>query len=72
MIAEENNVVLKSEVTSVINYALYQNHIRVIRAVTVDNPLEKGLERVTLTVASNPSASNSLVTSLYRSAKFKE
>lgn len=54
MIAEENNVVLKSEVTSVINYALYQNHIRVIRAVTVDNPLEKGLERVTLTVASNP------------------
>ena len=39
---------------NVINYALYQNHIPVMRSVTVDNPREQALECVTLSVNSAP------------------
>ena len=42
------------EITPVINYALYQNHIPVMRSVTVDNPTEQPLERVTLSVTAVP------------------
>ena len=50
----EQHITVTAELTPVINYALYQNHIPVMRSVTVDNPREQALERVTLSVNSAP------------------
>ena len=50
----EQHITVTAELTPVINYALYQNHIPVMRSVTVDNPREQALECVTLSVNSAP------------------
>ena len=48
------HITVSAEITSVINYALYQNHIPVMRSVTVENTGEQPLERLTLSVTATP------------------
>ena len=54
MNADQQPITITAEMTPVINYALYQNELRVMRCVTVGNPRETALERVTLSVSSVP------------------
>ena len=54
MNAAQQPITITAEMTPVINYALYQNQLRVMRCVTVENPRETALERVTLSVSSVP------------------
>lgn len=51
---EPASVAVSAKITSVINYALYHNRIRVVHSVTIDNPRETELERLTLSVTSHP------------------
>ena len=54
MNAAQQPITITAEMTPVINYALYQNELRVMRCVTVENTRETALERVTLSVSSVP------------------
>ncbi|MBR1483825.1 MAG: DUF3320 domain-containing protein [Ruminococcus sp.] len=54
MNASTNSLKITADITPVINYALYQNHIPVMRSVVIDNPSDSACERVTLTVTASP------------------
>ena len=54
MNAAQQPITITAEMTPVINYALYQNELRVMRCVTVENTRETALDRVTLSVSSVP------------------